>query len=131
MKYYIFQGTISSDINEIGPFINSALLNIKEIIFDEEIIFDIKLILDELIVNGVLHGNKRNSCKYVSLNISLIDDSIVIQVIDEGDGIDFNFDDYDYSSLKTSGRGLILVRALSDRLILNNNEIIAIKNVSV
>lgn len=131
MKYYIFQGTISSDINEIAPFINSALLNIKEIIFDEEIIFDIKLILDELIVNGVLHGNKRNSCKYVSLNISLIDDSIVIQVIDEGDGIDFNFDDYDYSSLKTSGRGLILVRALSDRLILNNNEIIAIKNVSV
>ena len=131
MKYYIFQGTISSDINEIAPFINSALLNIKEIIFDEEIIFDIKLILDELIVNGVLHGNKRNSCKYVSLNISLIDDSIVIQVIDEGDGIDFNFDDYDYSSLKTSGRGLILVRALSDRLILNNNEIIAIKNVSL
>ncbi|EFI41451.1 MULTISPECIES: ATP-binding protein [Peptoniphilus] len=128
---YRFNGSICSDLDELRIFLEDILYSLKKYICDEETIYDIRLILDELMVNGVLHGNKKDKCKCVCLEIVLHSDSITIRVSDEGCGVKFDFDSYDYNSLKCSGRGLILVRALTDDLVFNKNEIIVTKRVSL
>ena len=39
----------------------------------------------------------------------------------------FDFSNYDAEDLKCTGRGLVLVKELTDRFILHGNEVIAIK----
>lgn len=125
---YTYQGAVSSELEQIKPFVEDVLKRIKEYIFDEETIFDLKLILDELVVNGALHGNELNQEKYVYLNVVLKDTSITIRVVDEGCGIiEYSSNDC-FNSEKCSGRGLILVEALTDKLVFNKNEVIVLKH---
>lgn len=55
------------------------------------------------------------------------DNEVEIRVKDEGKGVIFDFSKYDADDLKTTGRGLVLVKELTDRFILHGNEVIAIK----
>ncbi|SHH50842.1 serine/threonine-protein kinase RsbW [Anaerosphaera aminiphila DSM 21120] len=126
---YKFKGSVQSDLNQVKPFIENTLINLEKHICNEELMFDLKLILDELVINGVLHGNRENHRKCVFLNITVNEEAIVIRVKDEGFGIEYDFDAYDFRELKCCGRGLLLVKALTDRLELNNNEIIVVKNI--
>lgn len=126
---YGYEGFICSDLKEVKPFLNETLLKLKNFISDEEVLYDIKLILDELIVNGILHGNCKDICKYVYLKVILRESSITIAVRDEGVGINYDFEDIEFSSDKCCGRGLILVKALTDSLVLDKNTIIVMKKL--
>jgi serine/threonine-protein kinase RsbW len=71
----------------------------------------------ESVNNAIIHGNKEDSNKNVSLTLILGDSTIKCVVEDEGDG-------FDYDSLpdptapenlfKMGGRGVFLIKNLSD-----------------
>jgi serine/threonine-protein kinase RsbW len=124
---FIFKGSVRSDLNDIKVFIKKVLNKLENIVQDKDLMFDLKLILNELIINSVIHGNQCNGNKYVKLFLEVVGDTIRIEVIDEGDGIDFDIDSYNPSELKCCGRGLVIVDGLSDEVYIDNNRIVAVK----
>ncbi|WP_138159459.1 ATP-binding protein [Peptoniphilus catoniae] len=126
---YKYKGTVRGDLGELRPFLDSAMINLKKYIYNEETIFDLKLILQELMVNGLIHGNLRDIHKQIKLTIYLRQSSITIKVEDEGEGVDFDFNSYDYKKRSSGGRGLILVKALTDTLVFNKNKVIVMKRI--
>lgn len=126
---YKFKGFVNSDLSLIKNFLDSAMKDLNPYIRDQEKLFDIKVILNELVVNGAMHGNEEDLNKKVCLKLILDRDSLKIIVKDEGRGVDFDTTLYDCTQKKCNGRGLLIVEALTDQLILNDNEVIAIKNL--
>ena len=124
---FIFKGSVRSDLNDIKVFIKKVLNKLENIVQDKDLMFDLKLILNELIINSVIHGNQCNGNKYVKLFLEVVGDTIRIEVIDEGEGIDFDIDSYNPSELKCCGRGLVIVDGLSDEVYIDNNRIVAVK----
>ncbi len=124
-----YSGTVCSDLEEIKNFVDDILIKVNNILEDNDILFDIRLILNELIINGAMHGNDYIQTKCVKLTLELKDNKITIQVEDEGEGISFDVKSYDPTDLKCNGRGLVIVNGLSDELYIKNNKVIAIKNL--
>ncbi|MDO5037446.1 MAG: ATP-binding protein [Tissierellia bacterium] len=125
------QGSVPSNINSVQEFLTTTMKRIEAYISDEDTIFDIRLIINELVVNGAKHGNGWNGNKEVFLAIHLSGEDITIQVKDEGQGICHAIDSYDPLDMKDSGRGLVIVRALTDDLIYQGNQIVAIKHLKL
>lgn len=126
---FAYYGSICSDLGLIKNFIDEILKQLNHIINNRDTMFDIRLILNELVINGVFHGNECIDSKCVDLSLKVKDNQIIIEVKDEGKGIDYDFSEYNPLDLKCGGRGLILVKGLSDELIVRKNRIIAIKNI--
>jgi serine/threonine-protein kinase RsbW len=126
---FTYNGSICSDLNLIKNFIDEILNKLDKAINDDETLFDIRIILNELVINGVLHGNESVNTKCVDLALEVKNRQVKIEVKDEGVGINFDFESYDPEELKFGGRGLVLVRGLSDELYIDKNKIIAIKNL--
>lgn len=124
---YSFNGSVNSDLKSVKAFLSNIIERLETYIKDEEMFFDIRLILNELIVNGAIHGNKKSLDKKVFVSMTIDEKNITIHVRDEGEGIDYDFSSYNVDEMKCCGRGLVLVEALTDDLILKKNEIIAIK----
>lgn len=124
---YIYKGTVCSDLEIIKTFIDEKLKLLNEIIQNRDILFDIRIILNELIVNGAYHGNGWLTSKCVTLNLEIKDEFVKIEVRDEGEGVNFDLLSYDPLELKCSGRGLVLVKGLSDEFYMDENRIVAIK----
>lgn len=120
---------LSSDFLKIRNELEHIFTSMKQQIKDDNLFFDTKLILDELICNGIKHGNSEDIEKKVEVSIEINDDNIMIKVKDEGDGFDYNCEDYDPYSLESNGRGLCLVDGLSDELHIDKNTITSIKYV--
>jgi len=115
---FIFEGSVCSDLNDVKVFIGQVLDKLEKILNDDNLIFEVRLILNELIINGVVHGNKCNRNKNVYLFLQVKDNSIRIEVIDEGPGFSYDESCYNPKELKCCGRGLVIVGGLSDEFIL-------------
>jgi serine/threonine-protein kinase RsbW len=126
---YIYKGTVCSDLETIKNFIDKTVTNLNSLISDRDLIFDIKVILNELIVNGALHGNECVSSKCVSLTLKMSHDKLTIEVQDEGKGIQYDPGEYNPSDLKSWGRGLVLVNGLSDEFYVDRNRVVSVKNI--
>lgn len=75
------------------------------------------LLISEAVNNSITHGNGNCIDKNVVLIIEHQDDMIDIEIIDEGSG--FNYKDVvlptlEHTILKEKGRGIFLIRKLSD-----------------
>lgn len=127
---YTYNGSVCSDLELIESFIDGILNKLNNIVDDGDTMFDIRLILNELVINGVFHGNECIKSKCVKLDLKVEDKQIIIQVTDEGKGIDYDFSTYDPLDLTCGGRGLVLVKGLSDKLIIDKNQITAIKYIN-
>lgn len=125
-----YSGTVCSDLDKIRNFVDDVLKKLNHIIKNNDVMFDIRLILDELVINGVLHGNDCISSKSVKLSLEVNKNSITIQVEDEGEGIDYDLKSYDPSDLKCCGRGLVIVNGLSDEFYIQKNKVTAIKHLN-
>jgi serine/threonine-protein kinase RsbW len=126
---YFYRGKVCSDLDTIRDFIDKTLVNLDKFIKDEDIMFDIRIILNELIVNGALHGNDCMTSKCVSLKLEMVENKLIIEVEDEGGGIDYDLCSYDPNDLKSCGRGLVLVNGLSDEFHVEKNKVISIKHI--
>lgn len=125
-----YSGVVCSDLDMIKNFVDEVLSKIDRIITNNDTMFDIKLILNELVINGVFHGNSCISSKCVKLSLELKGNQIIIQVEDEGMGVDFDFNTYDPIELNCGGRGLVLVNGLSDEFYIQKNKVTVVKNIN-
>ncbi len=89
--------------------------------------YELRLIINELIVNGIIHGNRCFCNKMLTVVIYALDNrTISICIEDEGKG--FNYKkieegDFPCDSILFSerGRGLKIVRAICDSIQFNHN----------
>lgn len=125
-----YDGTVCSDLDMVRNFVDEILKKLNYIINNNDIMFDIRLILNELVINGVFHGNNCISSKCVKLSLEVKENKITIQVEDEGHGIEYDFKTYDPTDLKSCGRGLVIVNGLSDEFYIQKNRVTAIKHIN-
>lgn len=118
-----YKRVIKSDLNDIDKAVSFLLQKLSNVIRDEEIMFNIRLVINEIVINSYEHGNKCCKEKGINLKVCVNMDCIYINVKDEGDGINYIFDES--PNMSTSGRGLRIVKNLVDELNINNNEISA------
>jgi serine/threonine-protein kinase RsbW len=81
--------------------------------FDDQKFSEIRLALNEAVTNAIIHGNKNDLSKKVTINAVKNDHSLTIHVRDEGEGFDVgdipNPTD-ENNLLKPTGRGIFLIR---------------------
>jgi anti-sigma regulatory factor (Ser/Thr protein kinase) len=106
---------------------DEILDNLAGDICDEAVLFNTKLVLDELMSNAIKHGNKNQVHKKVHLNVEVHNQTLVIQVKDEGSGLsDVGLPHEPFANMDEFGRGLVLVNALADELSIHNNRVRAV-----
>jgi len=110
--------------------ISSSLSNIGKVrIFLEEIFTEsnlnlsyfnpVFLGLSEALTNSIVHGNKLNSSKNVSIEVNCLNEELFIEITDEGDGfhIECLKDPTCLENLKKeNGRGIFLIRHYADEV---------------
>ncbi len=126
---FILNKTICSDLDETKVFLQLLLSKLDDKIQDENLFFDVKLILNELIVNGVIHGNCKDKTKNIQIKLELKENELIIEVTDEGLGFCYDKNAYNPMDLKCSGRGLVLVDGLSDEFYVEKNKAVCIKYI--
>ena len=87
--------------------------------FDEDECGRIAMAVREATVNAVLHGNRYDPTKRVTVSFETIPDSLTITVRDEGPGLDTLLIPDPLAPenlLKQSGRGIFLIRAFMDEV---------------
>jgi serine/threonine-protein kinase RsbW len=85
----------------------------------EDASFGIDLAVREAVLNAVLHGNKQDESKSVDLNLKGSQEGIEIRVHDQGAGFkpeDVPDPTKSENILKTSGRGIFLMRNFMDEV---------------
>jgi serine/threonine-protein kinase RsbW len=87
--------------------------------FDEDEVMKISMAVREAAVNAVLHGNAYDPGKKVTLDFERTGGDLVITIRDQGKGIDLNAIPDPLAPenlLKTSGRGIFLIRSFMDEV---------------
>ena len=88
----LIRNTMPTDLKMIKKFRDGLVLNLKNKNIDENLIFKIRLILDELIINSYEHGNRCEYDKIIDTTFIMDDTCCLIKVKDEGEGIDYLFE---------------------------------------
>lgn len=123
MLYY-YRSKLPSDINFAMDLTKGLLVKLGNIpTLDEDCIFNLRLVLSELLINSCKHGNKFCDSKEVDLTLKVDNDFISILVEDEGSGVEYDFGAFNPFSNLEHGRGLKIVKELSDDLIIENSKI--------
>ncbi len=85
--------------------------------FDEDSQLDIQVAVLESLINAIVHGNRRDEARHVTLEVALERDGLEVRVRDEGQGFDPACvpDPLALANLcRPSGRGILLMKALMD-----------------
>lgn len=88
----------------------------------EETFANMMVCLNEAVINAIVHGNKQNPEKKVYVNADIERKKIIWTIADEGDGFDYNnlADPTAPENLeKLTGRGVFILKQLSDQFIFN------------
>ena len=116
----IIRTVIHSDLKELKKIRDGFIDCLRKHYYEEGKIFRLRLILDELTANSYKHGNKKDKDRLIEISIVFDEAYILIKVKDEGSGIKFMKEAEKFSE---SGRGIDLVKKLSDRVIINKSTI--------
>ncbi len=91
--------------------------------FNQEKFHNILVATTEAVINAIQHGNKNDLNKKVFLSVEAFDKKIIVVVQDEGAGFDpSNLEDprTPENLLKERGRGIFIIRQLSDSVSINS-----------
>ena len=89
----------------------------KQLHLDEAKYNKLLVATTEAVNNGIIHGNKRNVDKKVTLTCEVNDTVLIVRVRDEGEGVDpTTLPDplAEENLLRENGRGIFLMRSLMD-----------------
>jgi CheY-like chemotaxis protein len=108
-------------------FINGVLAEtgkmMRESAVNEDILSMVRNALDAAVTNAIIHGNKENAEKFVSVLFEVHPDSIHARIEDEGDGFDhkskMKIDESMVLSEK-SGKGLFIISCNMDSIFFND-----------
>ncbi|HYG99451.1 MAG TPA: ATP-binding protein [Terriglobales bacterium] len=128
---------LDSTLESVNQAEETALQFAAESGFSEDEVQRISMAVREGVVNAVLHGNQYDPNKKVRISFEANATALVIRIADEGSGVDVeNVPDplAPENLLKTSGRGIFLIRAFMDEVHFKNlnpgTEITLVKHVS-
>lgn len=82
--------------------------------YKREVVFAVRLALDEALVNAVKHGNQNDPDKTVIIDFKIDQDSMVIQIEDQGPGFvpdELPDPTAEENLSRPNGRGVMLMRA--------------------
>lgn len=108
---------ISSDQSELTKVENLSNRISKKVSLSEGKSDNLAIVLTELVNNAILHGNKNQSQKKVTITVSYFNSYVKVSVKDQGNGFDPSGlkDPRDPENIwKDSGRGIFLVKKLVD-----------------
>jgi serine/threonine-protein kinase RsbW len=83
---------------------------------EEETLGDLKLAVTEACSNAIRHAYDDSETGRVEIRYELDDDSIVLEITDQGAGFDLRPDHADAIELGEDGMGLAIIRAVVDEL---------------
>ncbi len=119
--------SLADNIRMIESFIDNAKDKFK---LDDDIYGNIMIAVTEAVNNAIKHGNRNDKQKNVSLTLTLDDGMIKFIVEDEGHGFDYQHlpDPTAPENIeKPGGRGIFLMKHLSDEVVfLNNGKTVAL-----
>lgn len=124
--------SVMENINRVEKLIDDlvAEFNIKEDYYGELLIA-----MTEAVNNAIVHGNKLDASKNVSIQVEQVDDSnLRFTIEDEGPGFDYNNlpDPTAPENIeKPHGRGVFLMRQLSDECSFEDNGRVVILSFKV
>jgi len=108
--------SLPENIRIVESFIDNANEKFK---FNDDLYGNIMVAVTESVNNAIIHGNKADSKKNVSLELVLEDNTLAFTVIDEGPGFDHEklIDPTAPENLeKIGGRGIFLMNHLCDEV---------------
>ena len=128
--------TLDSTLETVDHAEEKATRIATELGFGEDEVLQISMAVREGAVNAVLHGNKYAPDKKVILAFEQTPEGLVITIRDQGKGLDPDKIPDPLAAenlLKTSGRGIFLIRSFMDEVFINpsltGTEIKLIKHV--
>jgi serine/threonine-protein kinase RsbW len=101
---------------KVDSFVEGKLRKLK---LDKNQLADVAISVTEAVNNAIVHGNKKDSEKKVTLRLICEKSCICIEVEDEGKGFDLNSlpcPITEENLLKEVGRGIFIVRSLMDKV---------------
>lgn len=103
-------------IAEADEFIESSL---RERGVPETLVSDVAIAATEMVNNAIIHGNKKDASKNVTISMEFTATEVQIRVEDQGNG--FNPDAVpdplaEENLLREVGRGIFIVRSLMDEI---------------
>ena len=111
--------TLDSTLETVDNAEQTASRIAAETGFDEDQVMQISMAVREAAVNAVLHGNAYDPGKKVKLDFERTPEDLVITIRDQGKGLDLaKIPDplAPENLLKTSGRGIFLIRSFMDEV---------------
>jgi serine/threonine-protein kinase RsbW len=111
--------TFDSTLDTVDHAEEQASRIATELGFGDEEVMQISMAVREGAVNAVLHGNAYNPDKKVMLAFERTGDGLIITIRDQGRGIDLGSIPNPLAPenlLKTSGRGIFLMRSFMDEV---------------
>ena len=111
--------TLESTLDTVNSAEETASKLATECGFDEEEVMKIGMAVREAAVNAVLHGNGYDPSKKVTLAFECTSQNLVITIRDQGKGLDPEKIPDPLAPehlLKTSGRGIFLIRSFMDEV---------------
>lgn len=108
-------------ITEVEALIDNVCEELK---LNEDNYGNILIAVTEAVNNAIIHGNKYSDSKKVKVDVVRAGDKVLFTVIDQGDGFDFlNLPDptAPENLEKPDGRGIFLMKNLSDEVIFESN----------
>ncbi len=129
MRYH-YEGSMKGNLNTIQSLTGHLVYTLEKMALDESTLFDVRLVLSELLINSYEHGNRSNQNKQIFIKLYMEPNEIVLSVQDEGMG--FSIDCPDPVDLcSCSGRGLMIVKKLADKVEVRENCITAVLSQSM
>lgn len=108
---------LNSTLESVDSAEELALELARETGLGEEDVDKIGMAVRESMVNAVVHGNHYNANKKVHLSVSRYPERFVVKIADQGQGFDVNAlpdPSAEDNILRTSGRGIFLIRTFMD-----------------
>ena len=88
----------------------------------EKLAYDLNLVLTEAVANAIQHANEGDPDKEVHIEISLIDQRLIIKVFDFGQGFDVKQYIEPRHPLEENGRGIYLIHTIMDEVSYKSTE---------
>jgi serine/threonine-protein kinase RsbW len=91
----------------------------EQMALSEEVYRCVWIVLNEAVTNAIVHGNKNNPAKKVTLSVEMKGDMVCFIVKDEGQGFDPSTVPDPTTPeriLEPDGRGVFLIKKLSDKV---------------
>lgn len=92
---------------------------------DESAIADIAISVTEIVNNGIIHGNRSDLEKEVTVTIRKKNADLEIAISDQGNGFDpasVRSPIEDGNLMREAGRGIFIARSLMDTVVINSHE---------